>query len=194
MGMKLTDAEIQSICLSVEGLTESGELALLYRLCFQAPDTGWFVELGSYMGRSSAAICQGAHELGHEVMLIDNFTPIIKRGWQDKHGTVELLGANMKRLGYKPLIVDGDSRQVPGVFPKGAKVSYLFIDSNHDPLHFEQEWDTWKGHLLPGAIIACHDYANPKCAGLAVMIYKLLGHLDKIDLVDSTIAFKWGGL
>ena len=188
--MKLTPVQIQSLCLSIEGLTQPDELTLLYQLCFQAPD-GWFVELGSYLGRSSVAICQAGLELDCEVMLIDNFTPIIKRGWQDKHGTASLLRCNLAAFGYEPVIIDGDSRDVPEVLRRGAGVAYLFIDSNHEPSHFEAEWDAWKDCLLPGAIIACHDYANPNCAGLGPMIDKRLGHLKRLDLVDSTVAFRW---
>jgi hypothetical protein len=193
MVMKLTSAEIQSLCLSIEGLTEPGELALLYQLCFQAPVDGWFVELGSYQGRSSVAICQGALECGQSVMLIDNFSNIVKRGWDDKHGTVAQLRCNLAAFGYEPVIIDGDSRDVPEVLRSGASVAYLFIDSNHEPAHFEAEWNIWKGYLLPGSVIACHDYANPNCAGLGPMIDKYLGHLSKVALVGTIGAWKWGG-
>jgi len=189
--MKLTPVQIQSLCLSIEGLTQPDELTLLYQLCFQAPADGWFVELGSYKGRSSVAICQGAEELDRQVMLIDNFTPIVKRGWQDKHGTASLLRCNLESFGFYPVIIDGDSRVVPDVLPKGESVAFLFIDSNHAPEHFEDELDNWQERLLPGAIITCHDYANPKCAGLGPMIDKRLGHLKRLDLVDSTVAFRW---
>jgi hypothetical protein len=126
-------------------------------------------------------------------MLIDNFTPIVKRGWQGKLGTAALLRCNLAAFGYNPVIIDGDSRDVPEVLRRGASVGYLFIDSNHEPTHFEQEWQAWKDYLLPGAIIACHDYANPNCAGLGPMIDSLLGHLERIALVDTTGAWKWGG-
>lgn len=186
--MKLTSAKIQSLCLSIEGLTSPEEVSFLYSLCFQAPADGWFVELGSYLGRSSVAICQGAKELGHAVALIDNFSVIQKRGWEGKRGTAEMLRRNMLKFGLEPVIIDGDSREVPAGI---NDVAFLFVDSNHAPEHFEAELDDWQTHLLPGAVIACHDYANPKCAGLRTAIYKRLGHLTKIDLVDTTIAFRW---
>lgn len=181
--------------MAIEGLTEIEEVVMLYQLCLAAPKAGWLVELGSYLGRSSIAICQAAQETRRQakVMLIDNFGKIQKKGWENKAASKDKLMMSLSVLGYWPVIIDGDSRQVPERLSTGRQVSLLFVDSDHAPEHFESEMDVWLDRLVPGAVIACHDYANPKCSGLKAAIDRRLGKLERLQLAKSTIAFKWGG-
>jgi predicted O-methyltransferase YrrM len=185
---QLTNYQIEQLCDTIKGgiRTRTDELALLYNLCFQAPKSGWFVELGSYQGRSSIALCQAARELKRDnwVMLIDNFS-------EDASISAYKLNFNLGRLNYWPLIVDGDSRQVPKQILPGQKVALLFVDSQHTAAQFEAEMDAWQPLLAKGAIVVCHDYDSPTWTEMNGVIDKRLGHLKQIGRLRRLIAFRW---
>lgn len=177
--------------MGIEGLTDPDEVLLLYQLCRLMPLSGKIVELGSYQGRSSVGLCQAAKEMSRDqdVVLVDNFSSIQKRGWQDKPNKREILEGNLAKLGYHPMIMDCDSVQAAGILD--AMVAFIFIDSDHRPEHFNLEMNAWAGYLLPGAIVACHDYANPNCAGLGATIDFRMNTSTKVGLMKTTAAFRW---
>ena len=186
--MQLTNAQMQTLCNTIGGgiRTRADEVALLYELCFQATKSGWFVELGSYQGRSSIALCQAAREMKRDkwVMLIDNFS-------EDASISVYKLNYNLGRLNYWPAIIDGDSRQVPPQILPGQKVALLFVDSEHTAAQFEAEMDVWQPLLAKGAVIACHDYDSPTWTEMNGAIMKRLGHLKRLGALRRLIAFRW---
>jgi len=184
----LSNYQIRTLCERITGdiETRSDELAVLYDLCFQAPRSGWFVELGSYQGRSSVALCQAAREMKRDkwVMLIDNFS-------EDASISVYRLNYNLGRLNFWPLIVAGDSRTIPPQILPGQKVALLFVDSEHTAAQFEAEMDAWQPMLAKGAVIACHDYDSPTWTEMNGAIMKRLGHLKRLGALRRLIAFRW---
>ena len=186
--MQHTKAEIERLCEHITGATNirPDEVALLYELCFLAPKTGWLVELGSYQGRSSVALCQAARELKRDkwVMLIDNFS-------YDASISAYKLNYNLGRLDYWPAIVEGDSRTVPPQIMPGQKVAFLFVDSDHTAAQFEAEMDAWQPWLANGAVIACHDFDSPTWTEMNGVITKRLGHLKRLGALRRLISFKW---
>ena len=184
----LTNYQIEQLCETIKGdiETRSDELALLYELCFKVPKTGWFVELGSYQGRSALAICQAARELGRDkwVMLIDNFS-------EDASISAYRLNYNLGRHNFWPLIIDGESRTVPPQILSGQKVAFLFVDTQHAAAQFNSEIDTWQPLLISGAVVACHDYDSPTWLEMNGVIDKRLGHLKKLGALRRLIAFRW---
>jgi predicted O-methyltransferase YrrM len=183
--MKYTPNIIAALTEQIPGTCTGKEAAFLYHLCGLTHISGWFVELGSYLGRTGYALCQAAQELGREkrVMLIDDFSYHVKT-------SLELITQNLAHFDFYPLIIDDDSRVIPKQL-NGEQVALLFIDSNHTAKHFDAEWAAWSKHLTPGAVIACHDYGSPRWPEMKGVIDKHLRELEHLGSERRLVAYRW---
>jgi predicted O-methyltransferase YrrM len=127
------------------------ELRWLAESARLAPHEGAIVELGVYQGATLAALCRAVGDA--RVVGIDN--------WQMQYhqaNSARVARANLKKLGFKPRIVTGESHKVPeGI----NRVAMLFIDSDHRREVLYREMAAWLPRLMPGAVVALHDYDNP---------------------------------
>jgi predicted O-methyltransferase YrrM len=57
--------------------------------------------------------------------------------------------------------------------PKGERVELLFVDSSHDCESVMAAFRAWRESLLPGAIVAFHDYDHPSYPGVREAIDQL---------------------
>jgi hypothetical protein len=159
--------ELAQAAMTVPGRCWAEELAFLHQLALMAPPGLPMVELGTFQGRTATMLCAVAQENGSEVITIDNyvhdgaFTGHYKALADDPdYGRTpeeyaELTRENLAGLGFEARVVIGDS----AVVPEGIEdIGFLFIDSEHLAHRFKAECDAWLPLMVPGAILACHDY------------------------------------
>ena len=106
--------------------------------------------------------------------------------------------ANLNRVGFNPAISDGrivllesDSREKP-VAPVVDQVSLLFVDSDHFRRQFDTEMQVWLDSVVPGGIVACHDYNSPTWLEMTGAIDQWLKnrHYRQIGLARRLIGFE----
>ena len=114
------------------------------------------MELGAFKGSSAVLLADAAYNRGSPLMLIDTF---VYGSLEYGVNSAEEMCGNLARLNLPtwPKVVQGDSATVPdGV----DKVGFLHIDTDHHKEHLYKELDAWQERVVPGGIIAFHDYCH----------------------------------
>lgn len=145
------------------------ELLFLYE---QAQKMDKIVELGSYAGRSTYALCSGCPG---NVITIDDFSMTGPIGIRDSIGRPEL----EKNVGHfsNLEILEGDSCK----FVQDADM--VFIDADHEYEGVKRDIEAWKPYVKK--LICGHDY---DFEGVRKAVLETLGTPD--DVIDS-IWLKW---
>lgn len=114
------------------------------------------VELGSWKGRSTAAIACPHLDL----YCVDNWKGIYK----DSSGMVAnnedvyaIFVENMQKHGLRPTILKMDSLAAADLFPDGS-IHWLFDDADHSGIRANLR--KWLPKLAPGGIASGHDYGH----------------------------------
>lgn len=153
-------------CLTIDGWLTRNEAATLHKLAAQA--TAPIVEIGSWMGRSTAALALGSMDGNRQpVLAIDSFVgvPPLDRptaggqrpGWASS--SPELLRANLDSVGVNGLvriISQPSLAAAPGIPDCGL----LFLDSSHTYEDTKAELEAFGPKVVPGGYLACHDCAD----------------------------------
>ena len=145
--------------MAVPGTCVPREVAWLYRAAYAAPTGTQWVELGTYLGRTLIALAAAAQERKAWVVSIDDYS-------YHEPCTIEQVRRNLTAAGLascdaapKVTLVQGNSRDVPALI---GKVGLLFVDSHHVREHFDAEMKAWLHRVVPGGIVACHDYGSAR--------------------------------
>jgi hypothetical protein len=155
-------SELRDKMSTVDGWLESAEADRLFDLARDVRE-GCIVEVGSYRGRSTAALAFGARAgAGAPVYAIEpheTFTGVYggNFGGPDR----ELFMANMIRLGLAGAIrlVNLSSEIVaPGW---KIPVGLLWIDGDHRYEGVRRDMDCWRPHLLASATVVFDDAIDP---------------------------------
>ena len=147
----------------VKGWLSPVEGYLLYRLARDGEGQGAIVEIGSWMGRSTAWLAAGSKAAGREhVHAVDVFDggPMLKElEVIRKEGTTyHHFTENLERLGLfdhvEPIVAES-SAAAQG-WTKGA-IRLLFIDGDHRYPAVRQDFDLWSSHVVVGGFVVLDD-------------------------------------
>src|SRR5262245_19014945 len=154
-------ARVEELVMNVPGFLLPMEARCLYSLACKAK--GWIVELGSWQGRSTAALCAGARLSGAKVACVDAFIEPANVRYSPSNAA-QLL-SNLMELGLKPdLLMPSTTRDAARVFVD--RIDVLFIDANHEEACVYEDAILWSDKVRPGGIVVFHDYAHPKWPGV----------------------------
>jgi hypothetical protein len=186
------NAAILDLIMRIPGQTTRAEVEFLHKVACFAPLAGAFVELGTYHGRTAAALCW-ATPWREAIVTIDDYSC---REGTGEHPTPEgvlenLAGIDDKQRSLrgtrKARVLRGDTRFVP----KGTDaVSLLFVDSEHTRAQFDAELAVWLPLVVARGIVVCHDYGSPTWLEMTEAITSWLGGWERIGLVRRMIAFR----
>jgi hypothetical protein len=169
----LTAAQLADLRGIASNLTDQ-ELRLLFQLAARVAD-GCIVEVGSFRGRSTAALALGALA-GHRAPVYaiephEAFTGVLGGvfGPEDRGSFF----AAMLRLRLYPVVrlVNLSSEYLAAGWP--LPVRLLWIDGDHSEAGVRRDLACWLPKLHPDATIAFHDAVNP-ALGPARAIPRLL--------------------
>jgi predicted O-methyltransferase YrrM len=156
--------EVWDACSSVAGFTKDpAESLTLYTCAGACARRGAVVELGSYLGRSTAFLAAGVRRAGTgRVVSVDPHRGGTgDPGSEDESGSVDtlpLLRHNLRRVGLAEFVVSrvGTAARVAAAWTDGP-VSMLFVDGLHTYDAVVEDVTSMRPHLLPGAIVVVDD-------------------------------------
>jgi hypothetical protein len=145
-----------------------------------APPGATFVEVGSWMGRSAAFMCQCIRRSGKPIKF---FCVDTWKGSPDEPEHVDILARlggdmfnffqeNMQRWRalYTPL--QTTSVEAAKQFADGS-LDFVFLDAGHDYESVRADILAWRPKIRKGGCLAGHDY-GPRFAGLIQAVNELL--------------------
>jgi len=143
---------------TIPGLMTDEELALLCRMARSASS---IVELGTYKGRSLAAMMLTNPQA--RAWAVDWFGDMSHRGYQ---GSTEAeMRANLAKLGLTPAgIISATTTEAAGRFTE--TVDLLHIDAGHSYEECRDDLTRWVPKVNPGGALCVHDYGKARKAGL----------------------------
>ena len=179
------------LAAKVPGLYRRGEAAFLYRL---ARRKGNLVELGCWMGRTTAILLQAARVWGAELTTVDAFTSM---PGSHKAATPERWRANLRKIGLAPpellAMTTGQAAQV-----YDREIAFLFIDANHSLDAVANDLVRWTPKIKIGGVVALHDMFFPSITGVASAVAAwweverdgIKPRWSLVGMHDFTIAFR----
>ncbi|MDQ7822215.1 MAG: class I SAM-dependent methyltransferase [Candidatus Eremiobacteraeota bacterium] len=132
---------------------------------------GDFLEIGCFIGGGTAKLAKAALPWGKKVYAVDIFDPDVDRtvntaGYAMADIYHLLLGGrNQEELFLENTreypnirVVKGDSRTLR--FSEDQKFVFAFLDGNHEPEVVKHDFHAIWPHIVPGGIMAFHDYGG----------------------------------
>ena len=145
------------------GYIFDSEVADLYRLAFSSVGDGAIVEIGAAQGKSTTALALGCIDGGTgKVLTIDSYA-------QKTIGSIEVSEQLFrKNTAWLQDIIDlrvAKSEQIGKQWNRPIKM--LFIDADHSYEGVKKDIALFLPHVIPGGVVAFHDYANSNYPGVA---------------------------
>jgi predicted O-methyltransferase YrrM len=134
------------------------------------PNNEIVAEVGSFLGRSTAALATAAKAQNKTftICAVDTFKGTISEGKAHAdivkaHGGSlrDAFAKNMDEMGVDVIIHEQDSVSAAETFPSNT-LDAVFIDGEHTYKAVYQDLVAWYRALKPGGIIAGHDYDYPE--------------------------------
>jgi predicted O-methyltransferase YrrM len=182
----------------VQGWLGDDEGYMLYRLARDADGAGAIVEIGSWMGRSTAWLAAGSKAAGRErVHAVDVFDggPMLKQLdiIQSEGTTYHRFAENLEGLGLFDYVepVMADSREAARRWNAGA-IRLLFIDGDHNYAAVKADFELWSQHVPVGGYVVFDD-AVEKHPGVWQFLQEVLAdseHWQPLLRVGKTQTFR----
>ena len=178
----------------VPGYLTDGDMFALNQLCEMLPVTGTVVEIGSFLGKSAVEFSKNLTNLNKDytIVCIDSFNSpveVLNQLLQDANFVVpENIASNLEMFKhytkeYKNIFpVTGFFNQ-SFVFP--SAVEAVFEDSTHSLEYLTYALPFWWKHIIPGGIMAGHDYDGE--VQIAVDVFAALNRLTVKSFDNSSI-------
>jgi predicted O-methyltransferase YrrM len=151
----------------IEGFLEDLEAYTLMQLAAHGQGSGAIVEIGSYMGRSTAFLAAGAKDAGRErVYAVDHFrgSPEQKAGQPFSHPVLEKDGstfgvfqANLRAVNLDDHVVAIQASSVEAARSWKEPIRLLFIDGDHSYEAAREDWKAWSPFLGNRGYVCFHD-------------------------------------
>ena len=174
--------------LTVEGWMTESELAFLYAIGSKMADGAQVVEVGSWQGRSTVAICEALRKKSGVLMsAVDTFQgdPHIEQleaaKSLEEDGVYKAFCANTAAYPFLK-IVRATSLEAVGRFADGS-LDWVFIDAFHEYDAVTADILAWYPKLKPGGLLSGHDYGY---LGINRALRRLFPHVCAWDTIWYT--------
>jgi len=158
----------------------------------KAIDGEQFLEVGCFMGKSTAYLLQKIEESGKKITVTvidifeaecDHHNDLIKE--VGKGDLFEIFNKNMQDLRLSPILIKGKSQEVYKLLDDNT-FSMIFIDAAHDYESVKADLNNFYPKLRSGGIFAGHDYGEKSCGvGQAVDEFVKDNNL-KLDVMTAS--------
>ena len=189
-----TDCEktVDRIISKIPGKTNAAGMTYLCQLANTLDVPGWFVDLGTYQGRSAMVLVQSSLRSPHrrKIITIDNYSEgkdalDPSAGDPPDFWTVK---GRLKCRGRLQMVV-GDVADVP-MLCQGQDIALVFVDADHTRDGIVASIETWKPLVVPGGIMAFDDYGSPRWPDVQPTVDELMADWEKLECHGSVVAFR----
>ncbi len=152
------------------------EAQILKKCVSMLPKNPIIVNIGAGFGTSSAAILEERPDAF--IFSVD------KKPAVDEHIGILACGMDLTRC----VRLLGKSWEVGRYFP--YSVNMVFVDGDHGTKAVEQDIMTWLSKVIPGGIMAFHDYKHPNVPELTEIVNRFMSTYKVIAEHRYMIAYK----
>ena len=167
--------------VEVEGWMSPRELGFLYETALAMPRNVRVVELGSWKGRSTVALCEGLSEKAPEFWSVDTFRGDSFIGTVEVSDVLPEFERNVSPYPFVQTIIS-DTVTASEQFEDGS-LDWLFVDADHTYEGVTADIVAWWPKLKPGGLISGHDYCF---FSVAMAVNRLLPKLDTFETIWHT--------
>lgn len=168
-----------SLGLRTRSMLDAPQLGYLYDLALAAP-AGIGVECGVAFGGSLLCWAAARFKRG----------PVI--GVDNGLGRWDIANRNLRAHGLEIIYLDAESWVIGEAMALAQAVAFCFIDACHNETGIGRDLQTWPKTIMPGGIIAYHDYGASKCPDIKRCVdnWQHQANWEPLTVVGSTAAYK----
>lgn len=154
----------------IEGFLHDLEGYILMQLAAKGGGVGAIVEIGSFMGRSTAFLAAGSKLCGREkVVAVDHFLGSAEHqaGQHFANPTLIQTGTtfhrfqeNMRRFNLDDYVTPIRASSTEAASQWQGPIRLLFIDGDHEYESIRHDFEAWSRFVVPHGLIALHDVSN----------------------------------
>jgi predicted O-methyltransferase YrrM len=157
---------------TVEGWLTAAEGELLFSLAAACPPRGTIVEIGSWKGKSTTWLAEGAGlASGIRVFAVDPHEPYLADRQAD---SLRDFRDNIERLGLTARVIPIVARSQEAAASFDRPIDLLFIDGDHEEGPVEADVAVWLPKVRAGGWVALHDVRNREWPGVSRALSRLL--------------------
>lgn len=176
-----------AIALECKGFLDDEEGQRLFALAKDHASLGPVLEVGSYCGKSSIYLGDGARQAGGQLVCVDHHRGSEEHQPGEEYHDADLFDAEAGRMDslyeLRKNLRLADLEQTAMILVAGSTAAaqawstplgMVFIDGGHSHATANADYDAWAHKVSPGGILAIHDlFPDPATGGQApIEIYR----------------------
>ena len=190
----------------IKGFMPEHEGKALYKWARKFSEYGPLLEIGTYCGKSSMFLSEGAQANNQFVYTIDHHMGSEEHQVNEEYFDIEIFDELSKRINSFPLFLEninnfGIKNIVPIVNESSlvaeswnSPLAMVFIDGGHSLETAMNDFISWHEKIISGGALVIHDiFENPEDGGQApyeVYIHALKNGFSDFDRVDTIVCLK----
>ena len=190
----------------IKGFMPEHEGKALYKWARKFSEYGPLLEIGTYCGKSSMFLSEGAQANNQYVYTIDHHMGSEEHQVNEEYFDIEVFDELSKRINSFPLFLEninnfGIKNIVPIVNESSlvaeswnSPLAMVFIDGGHSLETAMNDFISWHEKIISGGALVIHDiFENPEDGGQApyeVYMHALKNGFNDFDRVDTIVCLK----
>ena len=190
----------------IKGFMPEHEGKALYKWAKKFSEYGPLLEIGTYCGKSSMFLSEGAQANNQYVYTIDHHMGSEEHQVNEEYFDIEIFDELSKRINSFPLFLEninnfGIKNIVPIVNESSlvaeswnSPLAMVFIDGGHSLETAMNDFMSWHEKIISGGALVIHDiFENPEDGGQApyeVYMHALKNGFNDFDRIDTIVCLK----
>lgn len=190
----------------IKGFMPEHEGKALYKWARKFSEYGPLLEIGTYCGKSSMFLSEGAQANNQYVYTIDHHMGSEEHQVNEEYFDIEIFDELSKKINSFPLFLEninnfGIKNIVPIVNESSlvaeswnSPLAMVFIDGGHSLETAMNDFISWHEKIISGGALVIHDiFENPEDGGQApyeVYMHALKNGFNDFDRVDTIVCLK----
>ena len=190
----------------IKGFMPEHEGKALYKWARKFSEYGPLLEIGTYCGKSSMFLSEGAQANNQYVYTIDHHMGSEEHQVNEEYFDIEIFDELSKRINSFPLFLEninnfGIKNIVPIVNESSlvaeswnSPLAMVFIDGGHSLETAMNDFISWHEKIISGGAMVIHDiFENPEDGGQApyeVYMHALKNGFNDFDRIDTMVCLK----